>query len=545
MKKRNTIILVFLDIIATIIAMFVALLLRFDGVIPGFFTNLFLSNAIQMIIIRLIIFKIFGLYDIIWKYAIAEEYFGIIFGNILAYIITYIYFRIFGRGFPRSVFPIAFIIEVSLDVLSRVIPKVSLIKNEDSKNSDLERTLIVGAGEAGNLVLKEMLSHLELKYKPFGFIDDDKNKLNKKIQGVKVIGTMKDVKEIIEEKHISTVILAIPSLKSDERKYILDILSNQNVKVKIVPGYYQMVEGGTNRLLIRDVEIGDLLGRETVTLDEDILRSFIEDSTILVTGGGGSIGSELSRQIAGYKPKKLILLDIYENGVYDVQMELTRNYPDLDLIVLIGSIVDKQRMDYIFNKYKPEVVFHAAAHKHVPLMEFSPQSAIKNNVFGTYNVAKAASENGVKKFVLISTDKAVNPTSVMGTTKTICERTIRYWDERSVTNYSAVRFGNVLGSSGSVIPLFKNQIASGGPVTVTSEHMIRYFMTIPEACQLVLTSGAIAKGGETFILDMGEPVKIIDLAEKLVSLSGYKPYRDIDIKIVGLRPGEKMDEERT
>ena len=355
---------------------------------------------------------------------------------------------------------------------------------------------------------------------------------------------IKTIISAISEFRIDEVILAMPSANREIQQDISDICSKLSMKIKIIPGMYELIDDQKLNIRdLRDVEIGDLLGRDEVKLDQEVLNDFLKNKTVLVTGGGGSIGSELCRQIAKFSPKKLIILDIYENNAYEIQMELVRHYKDLDLVVEIESIRDAERMDIIFGKYKPDVVFHAAAHKHVPLMENSSTSAIKNNVFGTLNVLRACDKHGVSRFVLISTDKAVNPTSVMGTTKRICEMLVQTFNEKSKTEFVAVRFGNVLGSNGSVIPLFINQIKEGGPVTVTHEDIIRYFMTIPEACQLVLQAGAIAKGGEIFILDMGEPVKILDLAKNLIRLSGFEPYKDIDIKITGLRPGEKLYEE--
>ena len=364
------------------------------------------------------------------------------------------------------------------------------------------------------------------------------------ILGIPVVGGKEKIISAISNYRIDEVILAMPSANREIQKDISDICSKLSMKIKIIPGMYELIDDQKLNIRdLRDVEIGDLLGRDEVKLDQEVLNGFLKDKTVLVTGGGGSIGSELCRQIAKFNPKKLIILDIYENNAYEIQMELVRHYKDLDLVVEIESIRDAERMDIIFGKYKPDVVFHAAAHKHVPLMENSSTSAIKNNVFGTLNVIRACDKNNVSRFVLISTDKAVNPTSVMGTTKRICEMLVQTYNEKSKTEFVAVRFGNVLGSNGSVIPLFINQIKEGGPVTVTHEDIIRYFMTIPEACQLVLQAGAIAKGGEIFILDMGEPVKILDLAKNLIRLSGYEPYKDIDIKITGLRPGEKLYEE--
>ncbi len=375
-------------------------------------------------------------------------------------------------------------------------------------------------------------------------MDDDPRKIGRDINGVRIVGHISEVQKYAEEYKVDQIVIAMPSV---DRKTIRDIVAEcQKTKCKIqaLPGIYQMITGKVSVSDMRDVDVTDLLGREQVKVNLDEIVGYIEDDVVLVTGGGGSIGSELCRQIATHNPKRLIILDVYENNAYDIQQELKRRHVDLDLVTLIASVRDKTRVDKIFEEYKPDIVFHAAAHKHVPLMEDSPDEAVKNNVGGTYNVADAAGRFGAKKFILISTDKAVNPTNIMGATKRICEMIIQKMDKTYDTDYVAVRFGNVLGSNGSVIPLFRKQIAEGGPVTLTHKDIVRYFMTIPEAVSLVLQAGAYAKGGEIFVLDMGEPVKIYDLALNMIRLSGLEPYKDVDIKIVGLRPGEKLYEER-
>lgn len=380
-------------------------------------------------------------------------------------------------------------------------------------------------------------------FKPIGVIDDDRSKLGTYINGVKVLGNRNDIKNIVENQKVDLILIAIASITSDEKKKIIEACHETKVKVKIMPGVYEMIGGKVNLTKMRDVDLRDLLGREEVKLSKDEIANYIKNKRVLVTGGGGSIGSELCRQIANFNPKELMILDIYENNAYDLEMELNRTHPELKKQVIIASVRDKEKLDSIFKSFKPQVVFHAAAHKHVPLMETSPGEAIKNNAGGTLNTAECADKYGVEKFVLISTDKAVNPTNVMGATKRMCEMIIQAINKKSKTDFVAVRFGNVLGSNGSVIPLFKKQIAEGGPITLTNKYITRYFMLIPEATQLVLQAGAYANGGEIFVLDMGKPVKIYDLAKNLIKLSGYEPFEDIDIKIVGLRPGEKLYEE--
>ena len=424
----------------------------------------------------------------------------------------------------------------------RVFRRAILAMNR--KNSkERSNVLIVGAGAAGALVLNEIKKSTTSKRVVKAFVDDNKYKAGSFINGVKVVGTRKSIKKVVKQEEIDEIIIAIANLEKESLNEIIDICKECKVKVKIMPGINEIIDGKFSLASIRDIDVNDLLGREAIKLDHEGISEYLEGKVVLVTGGGGSIGSELCRKIVRYNPKQLIIFDIYENNAYDIQMELMRNYPKLNLVTLIGSVRDKDRLNDVFYDYKPNVIFHAAAHKHVPLMEDSPVEAIKNNVIGTLNVAEVADKFKVEKFVLISTDKAVNPTNVMGASKRMCEMIIQAINKTSDTDYVAVRFGNVLGSNGSVVPLFKKQIAKGGPVTLTDKNITRFFMTIPEAAQLVIQAGAYAKGGEIFILDMGQPVKIYDLAVNLIKLSGYEPGKDIKIKVTGLRPGEKLYEE--
>lgn len=414
-----------------------------------------------------------------------------------------------------------------------------------SGNRGKIRAMIIGGGNAGAALIREIQTTDKIAYNPVCVIDDDTGKVGKRIGNVKIVGTTEDIKKCAEKYAIDEILIAIPSATKAEIKRIYEICKTTDCKVKTLPGIYQIVSGEASVASLREVQITDLLGREQIKVNLDEIMGYIEGQVVLVTGGGGSIGSELCRQIATHSPKQLIILDIYENNAYDIEQELKRKHPSLNLLALIASIRDKGKMEDVFEKYHPDIVFNAAAHKHVPLMETSPNEAVKNNVFGTLNVARCADKYGVKVFVQISTDKAVNPTNIMGATKRICEMIIQTIGRNSKnTKFVAVRFGNVLGSNGSVIPLFERQIAEGGPVTVTHKDIIRYFMTIPEAVSLVLQAGAYAKGGQIFVLDMGEPVKIYDLAYNLIKLSGLEPNVDIEIKCTGLRPGEKLYEER-
>ncbi len=403
--------------------------------------------------------------------------------------------------------------------------------------------MVIGAGEAANIIIKEIVNSNFSTMVIRCIIDDDKGKWGRFIQGIKVVGGRDKIIECADIFGIDEIIVAMPSITRSELSEILDICKETSCKLRSLPGMYQLVNGEVSISKLRDVEVEDLLGREPIEVDLDSILGYVKGKKVLVTGGGGSIGSELCRQIASHKPAQLIILDIYENSVYDVQQELITKYPELSLVVLIASVRNTNRMNWIFENYKPDIVYHAAAHKHVPLMEASPNEAVKNNVFGTWKTAQAAAMNGVRRFVMISTDKAVNPTNIMGASKRICEMIIQTFNKHYDTEFVAVRFGNVLGSNGSVIPLFKKQIMAGGPVTVTHPDIIRYFMTIPEAVSLVLQAGAYAKGGEIFVLDMGKPVKILDLAKNLIRLSGYRVGEDIKIEFTGLRPGEKLYEE--
>jgi FlaA1/EpsC-like NDP-sugar epimerase len=421
---------------------------------------------------------------------------------------------------------------------------VRYIKRIGSNNSEIKKIMIIGGGDAANVIIKEIrtsehISNTRVKC----IIDDDPSKQGTYIQGVKVVGSRDDIIETVNLFNINEIIIAMPSVAKQTIREIVEICNETGCSLKILPGVYQLMSGEVSVSQLRDVEVEDLLGRDSIKVDLDSIMGYVKDKVVLVTGGGGSIGSELCRQLAAHRPKQLIILDIYENNAYDIQQELKAHYPNLDLVVLIASVRSSNRMNSIFKTYKPQIVYHAAAHKHVPLMEDSPNEAIKNNVLGTWKTVQAADLYGTERFVLISTDKAVNPTNIMGASKRICEMIVQTYNKKSKTEFVAVRFGNVLGSNGSVIPLFKKQIEEGGPVTVTHPDIIRYFMTIPEAVSLVLQAGAYAKGGEIFVLDMGEPVRILDLAENLIRLSGYKPNEDIMIEFTGLRPGEKLYEE--
>lgn len=542
--KFRKICLMALDIFVITFCYYLGFLLKFEWKIPAYYFDMYLKWIIPVVIIKIGIFTLFSLYKTLWRYADFYELFKVILATITANAVSSIILISMKVGFPRSILIFVFLMDMFFVTATRYLSKARKNLMFSVPNDDIKRTLIIGAGEAGVLVVNELRNHKELGYEPVVFIDDNKSKWGVEILGIPVVGGREKIIDAISEYRISEVILAMPSVERNIQENILDICSKLSMKIKIIPGMYELIDDSKlNVKDLRDVRIGDLLGRDEVKLDQEVLNEFLKDKVVLVTGGGGSIGSELCRQIVKFNPKKLIILDIYENNAYDIQMELLRHYKCVDLTVEIESIRDSVRMDIIIKKYKPDVVFHAAAHKHVPLMENSSTSAIKNNVFGTLNVIKACDKYEVERFVLISTDKAVNPTSVMGTTKRICEMLVQIYNAKSNTEFVAVRFGNVLGSNGSVIPLFIDQIKEGGPVTVTHEDIIRYFMTIPEACQLVLQAGAIAKGGEIFILDMGEPVKILDLAVNLIKMSGLEPYKDIDIKITGLRPGEKLYEE--
>ena len=542
--------LILLDIMSIVVASFAALYIRFDFSFEGIpqeylikFENIIVYN----IILTLIFFALWKLYKSVWRYASATELLNIVFATTCASVAQMILCHILDQKMPRSYYALYWFLLFGMTCTIRFSYRILRLIN--SKRTELRtkkegsNVMIIGAGAAANAILKEIETSRYLNLNPKCIIDDNPGCRGKFLRGVPIVGNRNKITDAVGQYNVDEIIFAIPSANTHVKKEILDICKETGCKMRTLPGMYQLINGDVSVAKLKEVEIEDLLGRDPIEINTEEVLNYVKGKVVLVTGGGGSIGSELCRQIAGHQPKQLIIVDIYENNAYEIQQELTRKYSDLNLVVLIASVRNTTRIEKIFETYSPDIVYHAAAHKHVPLMETSPTEAIKNNVFGTYKTAQAAAKYGVKKFVLISTDKAVNPTNIMGASKRICEMIIQMMNHTTNTNFVAVRFGNVLGSNGSVIPLFKKQIAAGGPVTVTDPNIIRYFMTIPEAVSLVLQAGAYAKGGEIFVLNMGEPVKILDLATNLIKLSGYKPGEDIEIKFTGLRPGEKMYEE--
>ncbi len=546
---RRTALIIY-DILSVILASYLSVLIRFDfriGDVPYHFMDPITNSLPFNIVFTLIIFYLFRMYHSLWAFAGETELQNLVISCTLSGVANGIllqFFRISDQPVPKSFYFLYVFFLIAFIFASRFSYRFLRglkHKNENRKNSTA--VMVIGAGEAANVIIKEILNSHFSTMVIRCIIDDDQNKWGRYIQGIKVVGGRERIIECADLYNIDEIIIAMPSISRKNLKDILSICKETHCKLRSLPGMYQLVNGEVNVSKLRDVEVEDLLGREPVEVDIDSIIGYVSGKVVMVTGGGGSIGSELCRQVAAHKPRQLVILDIYENSVYDVQQELKRKYPDLNLVVLIASVRNTNRLNSIFSQYHPDIVYHAAAHKHVPLMEASPCEAIKNNVFGTWKTATAAAMNGTERFVMISTDKAVNPTNIMGASKRICEMIIQTFNKHYETNFVAVRFGNVLGSNGSVIPLFKKQIAEGGPVTVTDPNIIRYFMTIPEAVSLVLQAGAYAKGGEIFVLDMGEPVKILDLAENLIKLSGYKVGEDIKIEFTGLRPGEKLYEE--
>ena len=527
---------------------YLSLIMRFDvGIVsiePQYISN-YVENVLPYTIMSLLIFWLFRLYHSLWQYASIAEVYRIAEACIIVELVHFLSNKIMGNMLPRSCYFNAAIYLIIAICASRFMYRmIRTVLNKYRNIKTSNNVMIIGAGEATNVIMREIQNSSYLANSNIAcIIDDDRRKVGKYIRGVKVIGTRDKIKEAAKLYDIDEIIFAIPSASNEVKRDILNICKETDCTLKILPGVYQMVDGEINVNSIRNVDVLDLLGRDPIEVDIESIMGYVKDKVIMVTGGGGSIGSELCRQLVSHKPKQLIIFDIYENNAYDIQQELKINYPDANVVTLIGSIRNVSRLESVFAQYKPDIVYQAAAHKHVPLMEVSPDEAVKNNVVGTWNVARMADKYGVKKFVMISTDKAVNPTNVMGATKRICEMIVQTYNEISKTDFVAVRFGNVLGSNGSVIPLFKRQIEAGGPVTVTDPNIIRYFMTIPEAVSLVLQAGAYAKGGEIFILDMGEPVKIDDLAKNLIRLSGYTLGVNMEIKYTGLRPGEKLYEE--
>ncbi len=541
--------IVLMDILAIIIARTIASVMLFAEMELDFVS----TGGIYMALVVLM-HVISGIYKIAWNYSGAKELIKLFGVNVLTVLILFglnellVYADIIDQPFRRVNAGIA-AVSVLIMMLIRLVVKelykhftTKSISHSTSEKRNKNRVLIIGAGDAAGIIIKSFFDSSESAYEMVGLIDDDKAKQGKYFYGIKVLGDRNDIVSVCEDKDIDSIIMAIPAAYAKDRLEILKICQLTKCKVKTIPNVCDMLNSSDD-LKIRSVHIEDLLERDPVVLDNNAIDELVKNKTVLVSGGGGSIGSELCRQIMRFSPKKLIIVDIYENNAYDIQMELNDKYPNNKPLVLIASIRDRERLRGIFGQYRPDVVFHAAAHKHVPLMEQSPGEAIKNNVFGTYNMAKTADEFDVKKFVMISTDKAVNPTNIMGASKRLCEMIVQCMERISKTDFVAVRFGNVLGSNGSVIPLFKRQIAEGGPVKVTHRDVTRFFMTIPEAAQLVIQAACYAKGGEIFVLDMGKPVRIYDLAENIIRLSGYTPNVDIKIEIVGLRPGEKLYEE--
>jgi FlaA1/EpsC-like NDP-sugar epimerase len=570
------------DVAAVNVSYFLALWLRFDCIFSNI-PEVYLVNWIKFIpvysVICLVIFWRMKLYNSVWQFASFSELTRVIGASVITSVShTLLITLIFGR-MPTSYYCIGTVMQFILIMIVRFSYRFGLLlvgNNKKAKGERTSRVMLIGAGSAGQVILRDIRNARELNEKVCCIIDDNSNKWHRFIDGVEIVGGRNDILANVKKYKIDKIYVAVPSATAENRKEILNICNEAGCELKSLPGLYQIVNGEVNINTLKNVEVEDLLGRDPIKVNMDEIFRYIKGKVILVTGGGGSIGSELCRQIAGHNPKQLIIFDIYENNAHAIKLELKDNYPDLDLVVLIGSVRDSRKLDYVFSKYKPDVVYHAAAHKHVPLMEDSPDETIKNNALGTYKTAYAAMMNGCQRFVLISTDKAVNPTNIMGASKRLCEMVIQTFDklckegrarelpvlhvhtddeagsmithrripDHPRTEFVAVRFGNVLGSNGSVIPRFKEQIAKGGPVTVTHPDIIRYFMTIPEAVSLVLQAGTYAKGGEIFVLDMGAPVKIDTLARNLIKLSGYKPDIDIKIEYTGLRPGEKLYEEK-
>lgn len=547
-KRQRQFLLVFVDIFTVIMASYVALLVRFDfryGSIPIIYLRGMLSFLPILIIGTIIVFYYQKLYHSIWSMAGRTEVHNIIGATFMVFGILIFGMLALSIKMPRSFYLIFAVSHFIMTVAIRFSYR-SLIyfRRKGSSREITIPVMIIGAGEAGRLLIEEINRSQDMSYISVEcIIDDDTCKQDTYINGIRVIGTRDDIKHAVKDFNIKEIIIAMPSAPKKEVCKIVEICELTSCKLKILPRVYQLLNEDVKVTQLRNVEIDDLLGRDVIKMNLNQIMNYVMDKVVLITGGGGSIGSELCRQIALYQPKQIIIFDIYENNAYDIQLELQRNFPKLNLVTLVGSVRNKERLSAVFKQYEPDIVYHAAAHKHVPLMEDSPNEAIKNNVLGTLNTVKVADECSVERFVLISSDKAVNPTNVMGATKRICEMIIQEYNAKSTTEYVAVRFGNVLGSNGSVIPLFKKQIAVGGPVTVTHPDIIRYFMTITEAVYLVLQAGAYAKDGDILVLDMGEPVKILDLAKNLIRMSGYKVNEDIIIEYIGLRPGEKLYEE--
>ena len=539
--------LVLADLILINLSAFLALYIRFEFDFRQLYATTFLRDMLIYAGINsactILIFHILKLYNSLWEFASVSELVRITLGCFFSAVFYMVGMFMLHLTVPRSFPAIYMLILCLLCGALRLSYRCVRRTRAGLRSEGEKRTMLIGGGQAGAIALREFQTSPRSENKVVCIIDDSPNKVGSYLRGVKIVGGRSSIPAMAEKYDVDEIVLAIPSASRHEKLQILSYCHNTSCTLRTLPGICQLANGEVRIEQIREVDIEDLLGRETVKIDLDEVAAYITGKTVLVTGGGGSIGSELCRQAAAQRPKRLIIFDIYENNAYDIQMELRRTHPELDLVVLIGSVRDRERVMQVFDRYRPDLVCHAAAHKHVPLMETSPFEAIKNNVFGTYNVAQAADRFGTQRFILISTDKAVNPTNVMGASKRLCEMIVQMMNDRSATEYVAVRFGNVVGSAGSVIPLFRKQIRSGGPVTVTDKRVIRYFMTIPEAVQLIFQAGAYARGGEIFVLDMGEPVRIDDLARNMIRLSGFEPDVDIPVVYTGLRPGEKLYEE--
>ncbi len=544
---QRRIVLVILDIMTVCVASIAPLWIRFElnyRDIPEVYLNSAWDFMVVNVIMTLAVFYAFKLYHSLWAFAGTAEVQNILAACILSAILDFVGMKLMRYPIPRSYYFVYALMLTGMTTGTRFSYRIIRgMRHKAQNRKNGTRVMIIGAGDAGNTVIKEITNSSYSTMTIKCIIDDDEHKWGRFIQGIKIVGGRDRIVEYAALYGIDEIFIAIPSANRATMKALVEICKETSCKLRTLPGIYQLVNGEVNVSKLRNVDVEDLLGRDPIKVDLDSILNYVKGQTIMVTGGGGSIGSELCRQIAGHRPARLIIVDIYENNAYEIQQELKHKYPKLDLVVLIASVRNTNRINHIMEEYRPDIIYHAAAHKHVPLMEVSPNEAIKNNVFGTWKTAQAAVQNGVKKFVLISTDKAVNPTNIMGASKRICEMIIQTYNRHYPTEFVAVRFGNVLGSNGSVIPLFRKQIAAGGPVTVTHPDIIRYFMTIPEAVSLVLQAGVYAKGGEIFVLDMGEPVRILDLAKNLIRLSGYKVDEDIKIEFTGLRPGEKLYEE--
>lgn len=570
--------LVAYDIVAVNFAYFFGLWLRFDlqfSHIPQDYLSSFLQFTPVYTIFSIIVFYRLRLYKSLWRFASLSELNRIVCASAITSLFQIVGITVFCQRMPVSYYLIGAALQFAAVVGVRFSYRyiILLRKKKKQTGENVRNAMVIGAGAAGQIIIKELKNSSETRAVPCCIIDDNSNKWGRFMYNVPIVGGRDSIMENVKKYHIDEILFAIPTARPEERRDILNICKETGCDLKSLPGVYQLANGEVSLSKMKAVAVEELLGRDPIKVDLEEIFRYLRGKTILVTGGGGSIGSELCRQIAGHEPKQLIVFDIYENSVYDIEQELKRKYPNLNLTALIGSVRDSRRINQVFETYHPEIVYHAAAHKHVPLMETSPNEAIKNNVIGTYKTAYAALKNGTQRFVLISTDKAVNPTNIMGASKRLCEMIIQSMDviakagrmeilpflhehseendenlkisaTKTKTEFVAVRFGNVLGSNGSVIPLFKKQIEAGGPVTVTHPDIIRYFMTIPEAVSLVLQAGVLARGGEIFVLDMGEPVKIDTLARNLIKLSGYKPDEDIQVVYTGLRPGEKLFEEK-